>query len=54
MTQLEEYDESHNVDDSMGPGPGAPTPLSALEVSPWTDVFGALGMTHRIANIHIN
>jgi len=32
MTMVEEYDESANVDDGGMTGPGAPTPLSALEV----------------------
>jgi hypothetical protein len=32
MTQVDEYDEGHNADESGMPGPGAPTPLSALEV----------------------
>lgn len=32
MTEGEEYDEIHHGDDSGMTGPGAPTPLSALEV----------------------
>ena len=31
MTQMEEYDDAQNGDESMT-GPGAPTPLTALEV----------------------
>jgi len=32
MTMVEEYDESANADEGSMTGPGAPTPLSALEV----------------------
>lgn len=33
MSNNEEYDESANMEDDSGiPNPGAPTPLSALEV----------------------
>jgi hypothetical protein len=33
MSGHEEYDEAANVEDGGHTGPGAPTPLSALEVS---------------------
>jgi hypothetical protein len=33
MTVVEEYDENQMGDDGGATGPGAPTPLSALEVS---------------------
>jgi hypothetical protein len=41
MSGNEEYDEATNADDGGMTGPGAPTPLSALEVSTecWARVF---------------
>lgn len=33
MTQTEEYDEAAAAEDESMTGPGAPTPLSALDVS---------------------
>lgn len=32
MTQIEEFDENQNPEDGGMTGPGAPTPLTALEV----------------------
>lgn len=32
MTMVEDYEENVDVEEAGGPGPGAPTPLTALEV----------------------
>ena len=37
---VEDYDENANADDGGMTGPGAPTPLSALEVGPLIVLLG--------------